>query len=403
MQTADAAAGEHVAARGGADDFSLVRGGPLFRMLLKTRLAQPQLGLLRRRMLLIPALAWLPLLALTLLEGHALGGVHTPFLYDLEAYARFLVAMPLLILAEVVVHRTLGKTIPALLDRGIVPGASMDRFHDAVDRAIRMRDSLFPELILLAVVLVLGPWLWRHGLALPVDTWYARVDGSDLALTPAGMWFIHISAPMFQFLLLRWYFRIAIWWLLLWRVSRLSPVVKAAHPDRCGGLGFLGESVYGFMPVLVAQATVVSAFVASRVTSGAVGLLEFRGEIGVLIVLLVALVFVPLLFFTPGLIAERSSAMLKYDGLGAEYVRDFEDKWFSGTAPPEEPLLGNPDFSGFSDLGASMGVARTMWPLAFDMRTFVQTVLLASVPFLPLVLTVVPLAEVLQRIAGMVL
>lgn len=378
-------------------------GGPLYQLLLKTRLARPQLELLSRRMLVIPALAWVPLLVLAVLEGHAIGGVGTPFLYDIEAYARFLVAMPILILAEVVVHRELQKTIPPFRDRGIVPPGSMARFQDAVARATRLRDSVLPEIVLLAMVLLVGPWAWRHGLALPADTWYASVDSGDLELTSAGLWFIHISAPMFQFLLLRWYFRIAVWWIFLWRVSRLPLVLKAAHPDRSGGLGFLGESVYGFMPLLLAQAALASGFIASRVTTGAISLLEYRGEIGVLILLLIAMIVVPLMFFAPDLMAARSSALLKYDALGSDYVREFEEKWVSGTAQAGESLLGSADLQSLADLGGSSDVVRVMWPIPLDVRTLVQVVLVACAPFLPLVLTVVPLAELLQRVAGMVL
>ena len=61
--------------------------------------------LVRRRVILLPLLAWLPLLVLSALEGQALGGhVAVPFLLDVEAHARFLVALPLLIVAELVVR-----------------------------------------------------------------------------------------------------------------------------------------------------------------------------------------------------------------------------------------------------------------------------------------------------------
>jgi NADPH:quinone reductase and related Zn-dependent oxidoreductases len=94
-------------AHAGAEGFSLVLGGPLYQLLIKSRLAKPPLQLLHRRMLVIPALAWLPLLFLSLIEGRAVGGVSVPFLLDIEAYARFLVALPILIFAELVVHKRL--------------------------------------------------------------------------------------------------------------------------------------------------------------------------------------------------------------------------------------------------------------------------------------------------------
>ena len=76
-------------------DFSLVLGGPLFQLLVRSRLATPGLGLINRRIVFISMFAWLPLLILSLVNGRALGGAGMPFLYDIEMHARFLVALPL--------------------------------------------------------------------------------------------------------------------------------------------------------------------------------------------------------------------------------------------------------------------------------------------------------------------
>ena len=57
-----------------ADDFSLVLGGPLFQLLRATRLSGDSLDLLWRRLIFISLLCWLPLLVLSALGGHLLGG-----------------------------------------------------------------------------------------------------------------------------------------------------------------------------------------------------------------------------------------------------------------------------------------------------------------------------------------
>lgn len=403
MKPSYAAAKSDPATPDGVDDFSLVLGGPLYQLFLKTRLARPPLRLLHRRMIVIPALAWLPLLALTLLEGNALGGVKLPFLLDIETYARFLIAMPLLVLAEPVVHSWTRDIIWQFRERGIVTAESMPRFQAAIDSAMRLRNSMTVELVLLVAVFALGPWFWQHTLALQTDTWYAAADDGRIELTRAGWWFIHVSAPIFQFLLLRWWFRLAIWWRFLWRVSRLSLEVKAAHPDRAGGLGFLGEGVYGFMPVLFAQGTVVSGLIASRVLTGARTALEFRGEIALLILLLVAEVLIPMLFFVPDLIAARRDGLRRYGALTATYVRDFEHKWMRAGLPTDEALIGNADVQSLADMASSSDVVREMRPVPFDLRVLAQLVVISAAPFLPLVLTVIPLAELLQRVVAMVL
>ena len=89
-------------------DFSLVLGGPLYQALAAEPIwPETALELLHRRVIVLAALAWVPLLLLSIAEGHAWGGVALPFLYDVELHVRLLLAMPLLIVAELVVHRRL--------------------------------------------------------------------------------------------------------------------------------------------------------------------------------------------------------------------------------------------------------------------------------------------------------
>lgn len=385
------------------EDFSLVLGGPLYQLLLKTKLARRPLGLLHRRMLAIPALAWVPLLVLTLLEGRALGGVGVPFLLDIETYARFLLAMPILLLAELVLHVRMRDIVQQFRERDVVPPESMPRFEGAMEAAVGMRNSLIVELALLAVVLLIGPWIWQNGLALHTATWYADVDAGRVELTRAGWWFIYVSAPMFQFLLLRWYFRLALWWRFLWQVSRIPLDLKALHPDRAGGMNFLGDSISAFMPVLFAQSVLVSGIIASRVVTGARGALEFRGEVTVLIVLLVAMIVVPLLFFAPQLIAARRDGLRRFGMLATTYVRDFERKWLAGRAPTDEPLVGSADVQSLADLAGSNDVVREMRSVPFGLRTFIWLIVATSVPFFPLVLTVIPLGELVREVLGMML
>src|SRR4029434_6249022 len=86
-------------------DFSLVLGGPLFQLVRQTALYDEALLPPRQRIIVISLLAWLPLLVLSSLEGQLLGGsAAVPFLLDVEVHIRFLVVVPLLIIAELVVH-----------------------------------------------------------------------------------------------------------------------------------------------------------------------------------------------------------------------------------------------------------------------------------------------------------
>src|SRR6266705_2184368 len=91
--------------------------------------------------------------------------------------------------------------------------------------------------------------IWRHYMALATATWYATPTAEGSKLSLAGIWYGYLSLPLFQFLLLRWYFRLFIWTRFLWQVSRIELSLVPTHPDRVGGLGFLTRTVYAFTPL----------------------------------------------------------------------------------------------------------------------------------------------------------
>jgi hypothetical protein len=97
-------------------DFSLVLGGPLFQILRRAHLTDDTLMLLRQRIVAFSLFTWLPLLVLSALEGQLLGGhAAVPFLLDVDVHVRFLLAMPLLIGAEFVVHQRMRPVVQQFL------------------------------------------------------------------------------------------------------------------------------------------------------------------------------------------------------------------------------------------------------------------------------------------------
>jgi hypothetical protein len=154
------------------------------------------------------------------------------------------------------------------VERYIVVPEDYPKFTDAITSVLRARNSVATEIALLVLVYTLGLWIWRSQSALGSTTWYAMPDATRLHLTGAGYWFAFVSIPIFQFILLRWYIRIALWFWLLWKVSRLNLHLTVAHPDRAGGIGFLGKSSYAFSPVFFAQGVMLAGWIASRVLYG---------------------------------------------------------------------------------------------------------------------------------------
>src|SRR5277367_3751964 len=130
-------------------DFSLVLGGPLFHLFRRVKLSGSVLELPHRRIVVITTVAWLPLLILSLLDGHALRGVTLPFLKDIETQIRFLIALPILIAAELIVHLRLRPIVRRFVERDIVIAEEIPRFHGTINSAMRWRDSIPLEVGLL--------------------------------------------------------------------------------------------------------------------------------------------------------------------------------------------------------------------------------------------------------------
>jgi hypothetical protein len=202
-----------------SEDFSLVLGGPLYQLLLRSGLIKPPFGKLSSRIGVLTAVAWLPLVPLTILSGRFAGGVHVPFLYDFEVHARLLFSLPLLVLAELVVYIRMRAIVSQFLERQIISVDVRPAFSAAISSAMRLRNSTFAEITLLIAVFLAGPWIWRGAVALHSDTWYATMTNSGLAWTAAGWWYGFVSVPVFQFILYRWYYRLFIWFRFIFRTA----------------------------------------------------------------------------------------------------------------------------------------------------------------------------------------
>jgi hypothetical protein len=385
-----------------AEDFSLVLGGPLFQFFRRVHLSDDALMMVRQRVVLISMLAWLPLFVLSAAEGRLTGGVSVPFLKDLEVHIRFLAAVPLLILAEIVVHQRLRPIVQAFLQRRLIPDRALARFDDAIMSAFRWRNSTAAEALLMAIVYGVGVVLvWRHYFALDAATWYATPGPDGSTLTVAGMWFGYVSLPIFQFLLIRWYFRLFVWMRFLWHVSRIELSLVPAHPDRVAGLGFLSTTAHAFALLLLAHGALLAGNLANRIFFLGAKLTDFKGEIVLMVGFLLCLVFVPLLVFTPQLANLKRTAVREYGTLAERYAREFDAKWLRGQAPHDEPLMGSADIQSLADLANSYEVVRGMRLTPVTRDALTQLAAAALLPIVPLVLTMMPLEELLKRLAGL--
>jgi hypothetical protein len=385
--------------------FSIVQGGPIFQLWRQANLSDDGLGLLHRRIIAVLLLSWVPLLLLTAFEGHLWGsGVAVPFLLDVEVQVRLLIAVPALIAAEIIAHRRMLLLAIEFSQRKLIPEGEEIKFNKAVDSAFRLRNSITAELVILALVFAVGiSIVWRDYVVIDMATWYAPHAKAGTGLSLAGIWYGYLSLPIFQFLLCRWYFRLFIWARFLWQVSRIDLTLIPTHPDRVGGLGFLFETIYAFIPLLAAHGLMLAGLIGNRILHTGASLPDFKLEILCLVIIVLGAVLCPFLVFSPRLAEVRRTGRREYGSLAERYVQAFDAKWVRGGAPANEPLLGTADLQSLADLSNSYAVVQEMNTVPFDRKVLVLVVLATLAPLAPLLLTMMPLEDILKRLVGILI
>lgn len=377
------------------EDFSLVLGGPLFQIFRKAHLEGDALELVHLRILAVVLITWFPLVVLSAVGSGIGSATQASFFHDIEVHVRFLVALPILIGAELLAHSRIRPLVRRFLELRIVLPADKLQFHKAVDSALRIRNSIYVELALLAAVYSLGLWFWnaRNDFG---PNWY-ELPGGRWRFTPAGDWFVFVSLPVFQFILLRWYMRFFIWFRFLWQVNRIELNLIPAHPDRCGGLSFLGKSSYAFSPILVAQGALLAGVIANRVLYHGEKLVSFKLQILGFIAFFVVAVLGPLLMFTPRMACARRKGLAEYNLFAQRYVESFDQKWMRATVPSDE-LLGTGDIQSLADLGNSFQVVREMRVVPFAVQDITRLAIATAIPLAPLLLTIFSFEELITHL-----
>jgi hypothetical protein len=255
------------------ETFSITRGGPLHWFLVRLGYARDERQHVVRRALLAVLFTWLPLFVFSVMEGQAFGHqIKIPFVRDFAVNVRFLIALPILILAESGIDQKWRILALQFLRSRLVADPDVPLFAALLEKSNRLRDRVLPEVLLLVValapsILIIKTELLMNG----ISNWHnAAVGLSELSL--AGWWFNWISAPFFRFLLLRWIWRLFLAAFLLWRISRMKLYLVATHTDLAVGLGFLSQGQKAFSPIVFAGGTLfltASSAGSSRLNCGA--------------------------------------------------------------------------------------------------------------------------------------
>ena len=386
-------------------DLSLFAKGPLHKLLFRTQQSANDASGGRQFIgIALGLFAWFPLLVLSAVEGNVFGeSVTLPFLQDLEVHVRLLLALPLLFVAELATEARVRPVPRQFIERDLIPDDAMTRFHRAIASAKRLRDSAFAEVLLIAFVYAGGILIWRNYVVADTATWYATPSPDGPRFSLAGTWYAWVSLPIFQFILCRWYFRLFVWARFLWQVSRIHLKLVPTHPDRLAGLSFLSNTLGVLTVFAAAHGTLLAGYLATHVVILGASLIEFKAEIAVMLILVLCVTTGPVLVFTPQLSEARRNGLRDYGRLTMRYVSEFDTKWLRDTDHSPETLLGSADIQSLADLGNSYAIVRTMRTIPITSDAISRLTAATLFPIVPLLLTMMPIEEILKKMAAILL
>jgi len=384
-----------------AENFSLTRGGPLHWLFVRTGLAGSDRDRVINRTLLAVGLTWLPLLVLSFLQRLAFGpNITIPFLRDFAVNVRFLIALPILIMAESGIDRHWRNLVLQFLRSGLVDEKQLPSFEAVIKKITSLRDRVLPEALLIVVALIPSLFGKAELLMNGVNSWHTIGAGAG-EISLAGWWFNIVSMPIFRFLLLRWIWRMVLWALFLWRVSRINLYLVATHTDLAAGLGFLSEGQKAFSPIVFAGGTVIAAQIGNAIAYEGETLGSLKLPMLAYAFIAVAVLVVPLLVVTPVLIEVKKKALLEYGALVTTHDQLFESKWIRKPNGQDGVILGNPDPSSLIDLGSSFAVIDQMVPIPINRHALVVLATAAALPMLFVAFFVTPADQIIHTVLKM--
>jgi hypothetical protein len=384
-----------------ADNFSVTRGGLLYRLARRLGAVSESGTHVIRAAIFTTLIAWVPLLILSSAQGLAYGPiVRIPFLRDIAANVRFLVALPILIVSATGVDRRWRLLVTEFIRSGLVRKSQLPSYEALLSRITRLRDSALPE-VLIAIAAYIPSLYFANSefLIRGVSNWHTVPTGVG-TISWAGWWFKLVSEPLFRFLLLRW-----AWWMFLWvcflrGVSRFDLFLVPTHTDKAAGLGFLSEGQKRFSAIVFAGGAVVAAQVANAIAYEGSTLSSMKWVLIAYAVLAVLFLVAPLLVVTPLLVKTKKKAIFDYGGLVTQHNQLFHSKWIESHAPPET-LVGNPDPQSLANLGKTFAVVRDMSVVPVDKSTLITLGVAAALPMLPMVIFATPASELLKILLKM--
>jgi hypothetical protein len=350
------------------------------------------------------AVTWLPLLALTLIEGTAFGtNVTMPFLAEHIPHGRFLVALPLLLLMSPWLERRTSFVMAHLYSSDLIAKNDREGFERAVSEAARAWRSKKTWLVLLVVTYAAAVFSLLYMRELEFSSWMFPHENGTATLSAAGAWNLLVSAPLTRLLLLAAVWKLAIWVRLLYRLARLRLRVEPLHPDGRCGLRFLGEAQVVFSALIAALSVQVGCVIADAVKFEGLALAGARLMAAVFVVLSLVVVLSPLLMFVEKAWLAKERAENTFSAWATLAARYMSTRVLHAGNDGLPTRLGSSEISSITDASAQFEGLIRGWPIPIDLRQIATLLVAAVVPMLFPLLALLPLTDIAQGLVRVLL
>jgi hypothetical protein len=377
---------------------SLVRDDPPFRVMRRLGLI-PAKGLgTGRRAVFFALIAWLPVAAWALLTRHALStAVGEPLFEHFGVHVRCLIAIPLLILAQGLAHRTTRQLLPWFVRSGVIPESRENQLRAVVESIRRLRGAVRPWIVIAALVIA---WTAVGSFASRSDELNWAVEGSatDAHLGFGGWWFLLVARPIYIALVLSWLWQLVLLTLLFRRIAAVGLELVPTHPDRLGGLAFVERFEMMFSPVVLALSAVMAAHLAHEVVYHDLPIASLKGPALAFIVLVLLVFLAPLLVFTGPLAGAKRRALFRYGALVGRHGALVRKRWILGEEIGDEEILQAPELGPVADTVSLYQAVRQMRPFAIGKPALMAIALPAIFPLLLVAMIKVPIRQVLGKL-----
>ena len=375
------------------DRFSLLLGGPLYRLSQASGLHRTGVPLAVVVAVSLIVIVLVPMMIAAALEGRLMRGVQVPLLRDYIIAARFLIAVPVLVLAAPIADDRLWRAVQHLRD--LVESEDQVRFRASLQRIQRWRNSVWPQLLMFVVAVAISYFVPIVGLHDEVSDWRGDANG----LSNAGLWLVWVGNPVFRFIGMLWLWLLLLWVCLLWKFSRLR-LASARCPSRWSRWPGVPRVRAGGVPAAAAGGQRCCwpepwRWTCSTTTRGCASCAcVMIGSV----VISVAFVIAPLLLLTPRLAELKRNSLLAYGALGTDCSEEFENKWLGRARGGAAPILEAGDSSALVDLTGVYATVSGMSTVPMQRFIFFQFLLAAALPLLPVVLMRMPVNELLKKL-----